>query len=105
MRSNQSHGASSGAYANSSRSNSRLLLISSLGVLVAAALLLIFSGAIAGVWKLLTIVLVVAAAAAGVYSANQFARCEAQLASDLAQAESGLVIAQNYKPLLENYQQ
>lgn len=105
MRSNQSYGASSGAYANSSRSNSHLLLISSLGGLVAAALLLIFLGSISGVWKLLALVVVVVAAAIGIYSVNQLAGRAAQLGSDLAQAESNLVVAQNYKPLLENYQQ
>ncbi|OZY86381.1 chemotaxis protein [Cellvibrio mixtus] len=105
MRSNQSYGAGSGAYTNSSPSNLRLLLVSSLGGLVVTALLLIFLGAITGIWKLLALVLVVAFAAIGGYSANRLTGCEVQVASDLAQAESNLAVAQNYKPLLENYQQ
>lgn len=105
MHSNQSYSTGSGAYANSSPGNSRLLILTSVVVLAVAALLLIFLGAISGLWQLLAILLVAAATAIGLYSANQLARSAVQLNDNLIQVESSLSVAQNYKPLLENYQQ
>ncbi len=105
MRSNQSYGASSGAYITSSSSNSRLLLMGSFIVLVAVALLVVFLGTFTAGWKLLALVLIVAAAVVGIYSANQLTKREAQLGDELRQVGSSLAMAESYKPLLENYQQ
>jgi methyl-accepting chemotaxis protein len=105
MHSNQTHSAGLAAKSGLSRRTPPLLMVISVLALALVALQLIFTGSSAGLWKLLALILVVAATGAALYGVRQQAAEATAIAEDLAQANAELANAQGYKSLLQNYQQ
>jgi methyl-accepting chemotaxis protein len=104
MRNNHSYSAASGATPGLS-SVSFVPLLAGVAVLLLAALALVFFSSLGGLAKVIVILIILAAAVVSFMAANQHAARSTQLAAELDRAQAALNSAQQYKPLLENYQQ
>ncbi len=105
MRNDQSYNTSTGAYPHSPSQPSILLLFGGLGTLLIIGLALVFFSSLGGLVKLVLALLLAGAAVASVWVANQFSARVSQLTADVEQSRAIVANAQQYKPVLENYQQ
>lgn len=105
MNSSYNSGTYPNTSATSSSDNSPWMIFVALGVTSLVGLLAIVFADFSFMLKLLAFVVLALAGATAFFQVSQFSKRGAELSAELTRAQSEQMIAQQYKPLLENYQQ